>query len=92
MLDSFSLWAVFDESVIFGCGLSQNAMLVLFFNVVVMFAVEHMKKSQEESVSSLLDTHFILRWGIYVLLIFDVLFFGVYGTEFDMAGFLYGGF
>ncbi len=92
MFKTFNVWTLFDGEALFGCGLSQNAMILVLINLLAVFAVELFSKRAEDSANGLLNLHFILRWSVYVLLILDVLFFGVYGSGYDVSNFLYGGF
>jgi len=84
-------WVLFDGSL-FTHGVSQNAFSVLTVNIVLLFVVEHKFPSSKESVTALTSSHLIIRWLVYIVLICNVLLFGVYGSGYDIAGFLYGGF
>ena len=57
-----------------------------------LFAIEGFTKSQEDAVIGLTKQHMIIRWVVYLVLIFDVVLFGVYGSGYDLGGFMYGGF
>lgn len=91
MVSAFDPWVLFDGTL-YTLGLSQNHIILLVVHLVGLFAIEHRCAQQETTVDTLLDTHIILRWAVYLVLIFDILLFGVYGSGYDMAGFLYGGF
>jgi len=91
MLRSFNPWILVDGTL-YTLGLSQNYLMFLVAHVVLLFAVEYRFDKQENAIESVLNTHLILRWIIYLLLIFDVLLFGVYGSGYDMSSFMYGGF
>lgn len=92
MIKNPSLMAIFDGSL-FQCGIDFRAFVVLFLNIGIVFFLEHFqlkyKKSVIQTVQSL---HFILRWIVYGILLFDILLFGAYGVGFDGTSFLYGGF
>ena len=85
------VWQLFDGSL-YKFGLNQNYIFFLFLHILVLFAVELLTKRQEDVVSGLCRQHIGVRWVVYLLLIFDVLLFGVYGSGYDMASFMYGGF
>lgn len=91
MFASADLWVLFDGSV-FTHGVSQNAFSILIVNLVFLFVVERKFPTSKESVTALTASHLIVRWFVYIVLIFNVLLFGVYGSGYDIAGFLYGGF
>ena len=84
-------WVLFDGSI-FKHGVSQNAFCILFLNIAGLFMIERKFKSSGETVTALTASHLIVRWFVYIVLIFNVLLFGVYGSGYDIAGFLYGGF
>ena len=91
MLGHFNPWVLVDGTL-YTLGLSQNYIVFLVAHIVLLFAAEHRFARQEDAIESVLNAHLILRWVIYLLLIFDVLLFGVYGSGYDMSSFMYGGF
>lgn len=91
MLLHFNPWVLVDGTL-YELGLSQNYIVFLIAHIAILFTVEHHFKKQENSIESILSTHLILRWIVYLILIFDVLLFGVYGSGYNMGSFMYGGF
>lgn len=91
MFASAELWVLFNTSI-FEHGVSQNAFSVLIVNLVFLFVVEHKFPTSRDSLKALTTSHLIIRWFVYFALIINVLLFGVYGSGYDVAGFLYGGF
>ncbi len=85
------IWQLFDGSL-YKFGLNQNYIVFLLLHIIILFAAELLTKSQEDVVSGICRQHIGIRWAVYILLIFDVLLFGVYGSGYDMASFMYGGF
>lgn len=84
-------WVLFDGSV-FTHGVSQTAFNVLLVNIVLLFVAERKFPTSDSFVTALTNNHLIIRWFVYLVLIFNVLLFGVYGSGYDLSGFLYGGF
>ena len=84
-------WVLFDGSV-FTHGVSQTAFNVLLVNIVLLFTLERKFPTSDSFVTALTTNHLIIRWFVYIVLIFNVLLFGVYGSGYDLSGFLYGGF
>lgn len=84
-------WVLFDKTL-FSFGVSQNAFTLIFIHLIVLFIVEWRTKSQEDCISKISELHLPIRWAVFLALILDVIMFGAYGSGFDMAGFLYGGF
>lgn len=91
MLAEPAWWVLFDGSL-FDFGLSQNYISLLVTHIAVLAVVELCTKRQEDVISGITRLHVGVRWVIYLLLIFDVLLFGVYGSGYDAASFLYGNF
>ena len=91
MVTKADLWVLFDGSL-YTFGLSQNYIVFIAAHIFVLLAIELLTKKQEDVVSGLTRQHLFIRWAVYLVLIFDVLLFGVYGSGYDLSGFLYGGF
>ena len=91
MLTTFNPWVLVD-STLFRLGLSQNHLVFLVAHIVLLLHIQHRFPRQEDTLRGVLDAHLVLRWIIYLVLIFDVLLFGVYGKGYDMGSFMYGGF
>lgn len=85
------LWVLFDGSL-YTHGVSQNHFILLAVHICVLLFVELRYPIQDDAAEGLMQLHLILRWVIYLMLIFDVLLFGVYGSGYSLSGFLYGGF
>ncbi len=77
---------------IYRLGVGAEYFPLLILHLIVFFAVEHRTKSQDDAVDSIVNQHLIIRWAVYLVLIFDVILFGAYGNGYDLSGFLYGGF
>jgi len=73
-------------------GLSKTEIVILVLHLVVLFIIEAKTKSQEEFHEKMGKWHLFIRYAVYIVLILDVLFLGMYGSGYDTSGFLYGGF
>lgn len=91
MFSSAELWVLFDGSL-YSYGLTQNHFILMVVHIVVLFFTEIRHDTTDQSVEAVMNLHLILRWGVYLLLIFDVLLFGVYGSGYSLTSFMYGGF
>jgi len=92
MFQSFAWWSVFDGSM-FIKGFSFAQIVFMMMNLILITVIDYLKTKRTVCVeNSILNAHIVLRWSIYMLLIFDILLFGVYGKGYDLSGFLYGGF
>ena len=80
---SFDGWAL--EKI----GFDTANMWVLLSAVLVLFAVSVWTEKNEKALQKAENANFILRWVMYLVLIFAVLIFGIYGPEFEASQFIY---
>ena len=76
----------------FELGVIEGYFIILLLHVIIFGIVELYTKNQDCAINIITNQHIVIRWGIYLILIFDVILFGVYGKGYDLSGFLYGGF
>lgn len=91
MFTRFAPWTLVDGSLA-ELGVSAAFLVIVGLHIALFMLYEHRFARQEDAVERVMNTHLLLRWGIYLLLIFDVLLFGAYGSGYSAAGFMYGGF
>lgn len=92
MFSDLALWGILDGSI-FIKGFSFAQVVFMMINLILITIVDYLKTKRNVHVEdSILKTHIVLRWSIYLVLIFNVILFGVYGKGYDLSGFLYGGF
>ena len=91
MFKASSFWVLFSSEIT-GTGLTPIGIFAIVAHIVILFAVDYQRKKGNDLPQSFQTLHVFLRWGIYLLLIVDILLFGIYGNEYNLAGFLYGGF
>lgn len=92
MFAGVEVWKIFDGTL-FVEGLNVSQFSIVILNIIFIAVIEYLKVKRELCImDTIFKTHVIVRWSIYMLLIFDVILFGVYGHGYDMTGFLYGGF
>ena len=91
MVSSVDVGALLDGTV-FTFGVSRNAFIWVGMHLLLRWVLEHRYPRQQDAVDAVIRLHLPLRWAVYLLLLFDVLLFGVYGSGYDTAGFMYGGF
>ena len=76
MFSGLNLWVLFDGSI-YKFGINQNFFILLLLHLIIIFIVEFNFKKEEEVVDGLLKLHIGIRWIIYIILIFDIILFGV---------------
>lgn len=92
MLSGFHLWVLFDGTL-FKQGITLPQFVVLLLNIAFVVIVDYWKTKGSKSMESrIMEMHTIAKWACYLLLVFNIIFFGVYGSGYDASGFLYGGF
>lgn len=73
---------------LFSLGLDRPDMLVLAVSLVLLLAVSLIQERQ--SLRELISRQRLpLRWALYLLCLFGVLIFGIYGPGYDSAQFIY---
>lgn len=86
------IWALTDGSL-FEFGITYNKFIVILINILVVLVFEYYSMKENRNTKNvILNMHLITRWIIYLVLVFDVLLFGAYGSGYNASGFLYGGF
>ena len=92
MFRNFRIWVLFDGSL-FSHGISFHGFIVIFINICFVILVEYLQVKKGIDVTErMLKLHGFLRWCCYFVLAFDIVLFGAYGSGYDAAGFLYGGY
>ena len=91
MLSKADLFVLFDGSLL-DFGVSEPFFILLVVHLCILFYLEMKSASIDETVNHILELHIGLRWPVYLLLIFDIILFGVYGNGYDMSGFMYESF
>lgn len=91
MFAQFNPWVLLDGTL-GQLGLSMRYVVFLSVHLCVLFAAERRFRRQEDAVEGVMQAHLFLRWAIYLVLLFEVILFGVYGAGYSMSGFMYGGF
>ncbi|MBD5468103.1 MAG: MBOAT family protein [Lachnospiraceae bacterium] len=99
--EGVKLWteafACFNPHVLFGSsllklGLDLQDMLVLASGMLVLLFVSLMQYRGVAVRERLAGQNLVFRWGLYLVLFFTVIIFGVYGKEYNAADFIYQGF
>ena len=72
-----------------GLGLTLENLAVLLAAVLVLFAVSVWTEHDEKALEKTEKLSFVIRWTIYLALIFAVLIFGIYGPGYEASQFIY---
>lgn len=86
-----NIW-IFTNDALLGGVLDWKEWVVLAVSVLILFVVS-LKQEQGVSFSELVFRQPVyVRWVIYLIAIFGVMTYGVYGMGYDAQAFIYGGF
>lgn len=90
MITAFDPWTIFNTGI-YG-PVSFQVLTVVFLHICVLMYLEFQHITPDRLIRGICSLHGILRFGVYLLVIFDLLIFGVYGSGYNVSGFMYGGF
>lgn len=88
---TFNPWVLFDGTFL-KLGLDQKNFQLLLIVICILVIVDLFQESGVKIRQSISEQNLAFRWLIYLVAIFSVLIFGVYGLEYDAASFIYRGF
>ena len=91
MFSDLGLNTLMDANGTIG-GLYGSEIIFLLMHVAVLFFIEMSSLDQNLVLEKVSSLHITLRWSLYIILIVDVLLFGIYGSGYSLSGFMYGGF
>lgn len=78
-----------QESEIFSIGINPANMLVLAFGVFILFVTSCFQESGIHIRESLAKQNLVFRWVIYIIALILILVFGMYGSAYNAADFIY---
>ena len=80
------------HSIVKPGGLNKIELIILFVSVLLIFIVELIEEYNINIREKLDKKIFIVRWIVYLFLIFSTIIFGIYGIGYSDKSFIYGGF
>lgn len=90
IISDFNIWMIFSSELFGPAG--YPAIIVAALHICLILYMEIKQITPEIFIERICNLHFLLRYSIYMLVLLDLLIWGVYGSGYDMSGFLYGGF
>lgn len=91
MFRNLSLEAI-KSGAVMNMKLDIDDFAVLIFGVVILTVVGLLKEKGHRIREELGSKNIVLRWAVYMTLIFGVIIFGAYGHGYEVAGFIYAQF
>lgn len=77
---------------LFSMGISRTKAVMLLFAVTVLFLVDFLHVKGHNLRCELAKKNIILRWFLLLGIIYAVILFGAYGSEYDVSTFIYQAF
>lgn len=90
IFSDFNIWMLFSAKLFSPAG--YPVIIVVILHICIMLYMEKKQITPEILIERICNLHFFLRYSIYILVLLDLLIWGVYGSGYNMSGFLYGGF
>lgn len=86
----YNPWIFFDDSL-YNLGLSRKSFNLMLIGVAVLFIVSFLKRKYDLR-QAIARQPLVVRWAVYLVLVFAPLILGIYGPGYNAADFIYGGF
>lgn len=88
MFAEFNPWVFFDGTML-KLGLDGKNWNVLIVSLIVLFCVSLANEMGIKVREKIAEQNLAFRWAIYIIGIFAVLIFGIYGSAYDASSFIY---
>lgn len=70
-------------------GLASADWIILIVSLLVIFIVDYMHEKGYEIRNWISNHNIIIRWSVYMIAIWMIILFGIYGSEYDSSQFIY---
>jgi len=91
MATEFTPWT-FTDGTLFKLGLNQSEMFILFVGLLVLLTVSILQERGVKMRETIARQNIVFRWCVYIVAIFVVILFGVYGKQYNAKDFIYAAF
>lgn len=81
-------WILFDGSL-YNCGLDQKNYWLMIYGIILLLTVDFFKSKGIAIRKIIANQHVILRWVVIDMAIIVLLVFGIWGSAYDAANFIY---
>lgn len=86
-----NVW-IFTNDALLGLGLSWKEWVILAVSILILTAVSIKQEKGTVFSDIIFRQPVYVRWALYLVVIFGVMTYGVYGMGYDSRAFIYGGF
>jgi len=88
LIFNFQPWILFSGAI-YWCHLSQKEFRIMLLSIAVLIVADILSY-RGIKVSNIIEEQPIwFRWAVYIITILTIVIFGVWGTGYDAAGFIY---
>lgn len=88
MLTVNNPWVLFDGSI-YECGLDQKNYWLMICGILLLLIVDFLKSRKIVIREIIAKQHIVLRWLVIDIAIIVLLIFGIWGSTYDAANFIY---
>lgn len=91
MITANNFWILTDGSL-YKLGLSEKGWFVFVLSLIILTFISKLREDDNDLASKISSLSIIIRWPLFLIIIFVIMTFGTYGSGFDANAFIYGGF
>lgn len=88
MFTVYNPWVLFDESL-YNCGLDRKHFTLMLICICILIFADALKYRGIKIYETIEKQDFWFRWAVYITAIIGILVFGVWGSDYDISGFIY---
>ena len=83
----FNPWVLFDGTL-YTLGLDQKEFTIAIISIVILFIVDLMRRNNKLRVK-VKTKNILVRWTTYIVFLYIILIFGIYGPGYEAQQFIY---
>lgn len=87
----FNPWVLVDGTL-FELGLDPANFVLMILVIAVLFAVDYLNEKEYCVREMISRQDIVFRWSVYMIAIFSIIIFGIYGWGYEASNFIYQGF
>lgn len=90
MIKNRNIWILFDHESLFSAGLDRYDFSLLLFAIIILMSADFVKTRKISIIKDLIYKQDLwCRWIVYIVAFLFVLIFGIWGSGYENAAFLY---
>lgn len=88
MMSVYNPWIFFDGSI-YNCGLDQKNYWVMIFGIMILIFADYQKHKGNRLRTVIVQQDYWVRWLLIDIAIIFLLIYGIWGSTYDAANFIY---